>query len=124
MDGLGSYFKSSPLDGVAMGAYYASPVPAIVAPTPILTKSIQPISSLAGTSGLSSFGTGSILTVVIAAAAGYFVGKQLGYPVAGAVATGLLGLPGMLGVAVYSSYKRKGLAVANRRRSRRRRSRR
>ena len=119
MDGLGSYFKSSPLDGVAMGAYYASAVPAIVAPTPILTKSIQPISSLAGTSWTDSFGTGSLLTMAIAAVAGYFVGKQLGYPVAGAVATGLVGLPGMLGVAVYSSYKKKH-AVANRRRSRRR----
>jgi hypothetical protein len=36
--------------------------------------------------------------------AGYFVGNLLGYPVAGVVATAALGLPGLLGVAIYSKH--------------------
>lgn len=44
--------------------------------------------------------------MAINAAAGYFVGKQLGYPTAGAVATGIFGLPGLFVTALYASSQR------------------
>ena len=45
-----------------------------------------------------------IASLAIRGLAGYFVGKLLGYPVAGAVATAAIGMPGMLGVAIYSKH--------------------
>ena len=45
-----------------------------------------------------------ITSMALRGLGGYFVGKLLGYPVAGAVATAALGLPGMLGVAIYSKH--------------------
>ena len=45
-------------------------------------------------------------TIGINAGAGYLVGKLIGYPLAGAVATGALGIAGLLGVALYAAYKK------------------
>jgi hypothetical protein len=43
-----------------------------------------------------------IVAVGLNAGAGYLVGKMLGYPIAGAVASGTLGIIGMLAVAIYA----------------------
>lgn len=54
-----------------------------------------------------------VLGMAINAASGYFVGKQLGYPMAGAVATGLFGLPGMFVTALYASSQKGKTARPN-----------
>lgn len=45
--------------------------------------------------------------VALNATAGYLVGRLLGFPVAGAVATGAFGMVGLLGVVIYSVYEGK-----------------
>jgi len=45
-----------------------------------------------------------VVPIAINATAGYLVGRLIGYPVAGAVATGALGLLGLLGVAIYAAH--------------------
>lgn len=125
MRGIGSYFPAGPMDGVPFGAYYPVEVAAESPNPPVGTRSIQPISSLAGLGTSVSDAitpSYSMWTVAIAVVAGYLVGKQLGYPKAGALFTGLFGMPGMLGVAIYSAHKKK-TAVANRRRRHHRRRR-
>jgi hypothetical protein len=47
-----------------------------------------------------------VVTVGINAGAGYLVGRLIGYPIAGAVATGALGIVGLLGVAIYAACKK------------------
>lgn len=46
-----------------------------------------------------------ITGLAIRAVAGYLVGNLLGHPVAGAAASTVLGVPGLLGVAIYSKYQ-------------------
>jgi len=123
--GMGSYFKAGPMDGIPFGAYYHVDTPAPAIPGQILTQTILPRNTMAGlgTTSLTDALTPSysLITVAIAVLAGYLVGKQLGYPKAGAVATGLFGMPGMLGVAIYSSVKKRATPNRRRRHHRRRR---
>ena len=84
--GVGAYYSQQrPMAGV--GAYYSADGLGLV-PSP---------------------GVGALVFgIALNAAAGYVVGKQLGYPTAGAIATGLFGLPGLFGTAVYASYNKRG----------------
>ena len=56
--------------------------------------------------GDSSAATSTVVGVGINATAGYLVGRLIGYPIAGAIATGALGIVGLLGVAIYAAYKK------------------
>jgi hypothetical protein len=97
---LGSYYNpyfptpGQPRVAPGVGAYYAPANPQ----TPSLgTGPTYP------TPDLGTFAVGALIN----AAAGYFVGKQLGYPMAGAAATGIFGLPGMFVLALYASSQKK-----------------
>lgn len=59
-----------------------------------------------GSSGMASYipGTSGLVPVALNATAGFLVGKLLGYPLAGAAATGAFGMLGLLGVAIYAAY--------------------
>lgn len=84
------------MEVAVLGEYYSMPQFSGLGITDVqktdAMKQIVPVSS-------------GVLPIAINAGAGYLVGKLLGYPVAGAVATGALGMLGLLGVAIYAANK-------------------
>jgi hypothetical protein len=95
---LGSYYPP----------YFPTPGQPRIAPGAGSIGAYYPTGGLGTDSGPGIPSLGVFLVgMAINAGAGYLVGKQLGYPTAGAIATGVFGLPGLFVTALYASSQRR-----------------